>query len=54
MIFTHHIQPCAEIFNFMTGEFAIEMLIDIHDSILRGFRLSKVLETNTIYELHIP
>ncbi len=37
----------------MAGQFSVEVLIDIHDRILGGFRLPEVLETDTIDELHI-
>lgn len=53
MVFTDHIQPSTEIFHLMAGEFAVEMLVDIHHGILRRFGLSEVFEANTIDELHI-
>lgn len=53
MVFTDHVEPATEVVYFMARQLAVEMLVDIHDRILCSFRLSEVLEANTIDQLHI-
>lgn len=53
MVLADHIEPSTEIVHLMARELAVEMLIDIHDSILSSFWLSEILKTNTIYKLHV-
>ena len=53
MVLADHIEPSTEIVHLMARKFAVEMLVDIHDCILRSFRLSEVFEAHTIHQLHV-
>ena len=44
---------CLEIFHFVLPELGVQFAVDIHHGILAPFRLLKVFQANTEYQVHI-
>src|SRR5690606_21601902 len=51
---THAVKPARKVTHLLEGKLALQLLVNIHDRVLRGLRLAEVLEADPVDKFHVP